>query len=269
MAKGSNWIWWTIGGLSVVGLGVGAYIFFKDRKDKKSAEATPEASTTPTSYTPPPSSSSSSSSSSPSYPSTPFKNREEGDKFRGWVNDKYPDYAKSLDLERSNKLFNNTTIRKAWAKYGSEYQLQGGANQPASASASSSLSLQQIKTFLENGGKTKEIEIDWTNNRVRGFALNGTGVGVNNIYVNLYPDGTIYFENGLDSDKKSGKWSTSGDALAIEVGGNKEVGQGGWAAYYMAKKLYPSVIEFASESYSDFLFKPKKKKYIDGCDANL
>jgi hypothetical protein len=35
MAKsGSNWIWWTIGGVALLGLGVGAYIFFKDKKEK-------------------------------------------------------------------------------------------------------------------------------------------------------------------------------------------------------------------------------------------
>lgn len=51
----------------------------------------------------------------------PFKNREEGDKFRSWVNDNYPEYAKSIDLDRSGS-FNNSYIKRAWDKYGEEYQ---------------------------------------------------------------------------------------------------------------------------------------------------
>ena len=51
----------------------------------------------------------------------PFKGREEGDKFRSWVNDNYPNYAKSIDLDRSGS-FNNNYIKKAWNKYGEEYQ---------------------------------------------------------------------------------------------------------------------------------------------------
>ena len=41
----SNWIWWTLGGVSIIGLGVGAYIFFKNRPSKGAPEAppTPEA----------------------------------------------------------------------------------------------------------------------------------------------------------------------------------------------------------------------------------
>ena len=38
MKSSSNWIWWTIGGLAVVGLGVGIFIFIKDRKAKKESE---------------------------------------------------------------------------------------------------------------------------------------------------------------------------------------------------------------------------------------
>lgn len=56
-----------------------------------------------------------------SYPETPFKSKAEGDKFRGWVNDTYPKYAKQIDLDRSGD-YNNSYIRKAYAQYGAEYQ---------------------------------------------------------------------------------------------------------------------------------------------------
>lgn len=50
----------------------------------------------------------------------PFKNREEGNKFREWVNDNYPGYAKREDLSRSGP-YNNSYIKKAWDKYGRVY----------------------------------------------------------------------------------------------------------------------------------------------------
>jgi hypothetical protein len=54
------------------------------------------------------------------YEDTPFQNKAEGDKFRAWVNDNYPKYAKEIDLDRSGD-FNNSYIKKAYAKYGAKY----------------------------------------------------------------------------------------------------------------------------------------------------
>jgi hypothetical protein len=55
-----------------------------------------------------------------SYPPTPFKNEEEGNKFREWVIKKFPDKAKSLKLDPKGS-FNNQTIRKAFFELGSIY----------------------------------------------------------------------------------------------------------------------------------------------------
>ena len=55
---------------------------------------------------------------------TPFKNATEGNAFRGWINDNYPTYAKSLlgdGLDRTGG-FDNRHIRKAWTEYGVEYE---------------------------------------------------------------------------------------------------------------------------------------------------
>ena len=58
------------------------------------------------------------------YPETPFKNADEGNAFRKWVIDKYPDYAKNMGngwkLDPCCK-YNNAYIRKAYQKYGTEY----------------------------------------------------------------------------------------------------------------------------------------------------
>lgn len=42
----------------------------------------------------------------------PFKNKAQGDAFRAWVNDTYPDFAKEIQLSRSGR-FNNSYINKA------------------------------------------------------------------------------------------------------------------------------------------------------------
>lgn len=50
----------------------------------------------------------------------PFTNKEEGNAFRQWVNETYPDYADDIDLDKKGS-YNNTYIQKAWDKYGQQY----------------------------------------------------------------------------------------------------------------------------------------------------
>lgn len=52
----------------------------------------------------------------------PFKNNKEGNIFREWVNIHYPDYAKSIDLERKGSC-NNCFIQIAWERLHKEYLL--------------------------------------------------------------------------------------------------------------------------------------------------
>ena len=49
-----------------------------------------------------------------------IKNNLEGNQFRGWVNDTYPQYAKEIDLDRTGS-YNNSFMKKAWIKYGTEF----------------------------------------------------------------------------------------------------------------------------------------------------
>lgn len=267
MAKGSsNWIWWTIGGVSLLGLGVGAYIFFKDRKEKK-AQAESESNTN-TLSTPSPSTYSGGSSGSSSLPDTPFKNKAEGDAFRNWVNDNYPAYAKEIDLDRSGK-YNNNTIKKAWAKYGSAYANRN-ATTAAPAASQPTMTLESIANSLRDGDLVQDVVIEYNNNRVRGFALDGVGFGVNNIYVNLYPNGTLYFEDGTDKQKKSGTFSGTSPNMTIEVEGARVTGRGGIIANQVAKALYPYV-SFGFDNpqgVDDFLHQNKRPR-MDINDAIL
>lgn len=275
MAKESNWIWWTIGGIAVLGLGVGAFIFFKDRKNKKAAETTSEE-TPETTYTPTPTTSG--GSTAPTLSDTPFKNRSEGDAFRVWVNDKYPSYAKEIDLDRSGR-FNNPTIQKAWAKYGTEYlsrSAQTTVTQKPAQTTQKTYTLDEIRKIFVDGGKMQEILIDRSRNRVRGLIIDGYGIGANNIYMNVSPDNSFYFEDGNDSNKKVGKWSGELGNVVVEVEGARTRGAGSLAAYQMAKALYPNAKDFASTNYNDgqntndVLFNSNKMvSFVDSNDALL
>ncbi len=51
----------------------------------------------------------------------PFKNKTEGNKFRKWVNDNHPEYAREIDLDVKGS-HTNSYIMRAWAKYGKDYE---------------------------------------------------------------------------------------------------------------------------------------------------
>lgn len=57
----------------------------------------------------------------------PFHNPTEGNEFRGWVNDYYPEIAKRLDLDRTGSFY-NSFIRKAYAELFNEWQAYDSAN---------------------------------------------------------------------------------------------------------------------------------------------
>ena len=75
-------------------------------------------------------------------------NKVEGDKFRNWINDTYPVYAKQIDLDRSGS-YNNSYITKAWKKYGSEYALASGQQAVLGA----------ISSVVNNIANSKPVEI--------------------------------------------------------------------------------------------------------------
>lgn len=65
-------------------------------------------------------SSGSNPNTTPTRNTSPFKTREEGDRFRKWVNDNYPNYAKQINLDVSGS-HTNSYIIKAAEKYGKAY----------------------------------------------------------------------------------------------------------------------------------------------------
>jgi hypothetical protein len=111
-------------GIGAVAAIVGGYFLWtkviKPKRDEKKNEETKppsEVSSNIENYKP----SKGSSGSSSSGISVPFKNTEEGNHFRNWINDTYAAYAKKIDLDRSGS-YNNSYIKKAWKEYGEVYQ---------------------------------------------------------------------------------------------------------------------------------------------------
>jgi hypothetical protein len=131
--KGSNnWLWWSIGGIATLGLGLGIYYYIKSAKDAKNEEQKNNqgGGSLPT-YTPPVTTTTNTTPSpapapAPTYTPkpTPFTSVEQSNAFRKWVNDKHNDFAREIDLDAfvtSASSINNATIQKAWGKYDIEY----------------------------------------------------------------------------------------------------------------------------------------------------
>lgn len=132
--KGSNnWLWWSIGGIATLGLGLGIYYFLKSNKDVTAKEEQEKKKATEnkgTTLPPPPppvnkpsTSTSSTTTTASTDPETPtnFNNKEQGNAFRRWVRAKDAPYATTIDLSASGP-FDNSNIRKAYAKYGNDFQ---------------------------------------------------------------------------------------------------------------------------------------------------
>ena len=113
----NKWIWISLG---VAAGGTGLFFLGRFIKNKYFTKGLDESDVL-SGGRPTPNPSVPSSSSSSGFPATPFTNNTEGNAFRGWVNDNYPTYAREIDLDRTG-AYDNTYIRKAYAKYGNEYQ---------------------------------------------------------------------------------------------------------------------------------------------------
>ena len=83
--------WWLIGGLIVASAGVGAYFLFRPSKEERAKKKLAKR-----------------------------QDKVEGNAFRKWINETYPDYAKTIKLDPEG-AFNNAYIKKAYQKYGTEY----------------------------------------------------------------------------------------------------------------------------------------------------
>ena len=163
-------------GLATVGVvGVGLYFLWdkvlrkkfnpsKEEEFEKEEEQKKELQGS--SYTPPPD----------PYPSTPFKSKTEGNKFRKWINDIYPKYAKDIKLDAEGE-YNNRFIRKAYKQYGTEYQAQLKGVGTSVGKATSSIS------------KSKKVVVSGSYANIRSSAKVNNGT-INNLLGKVSGKGT-------------------------------------------------------------------------------
>lgn len=143
----------------------------------------------------------------------PFKTKDEGNAFRAWVNDNYPAYAKSIQLDRTGSL--NSYVQKAWVKYGAEYQKKTGIGSNVETPAATPIKVGDkviakitTKAYYTEGSKLKpynyggsdgngNIEAGYTAGVVK--SVGGASVVV---YNSRYPmgslrnEGTYYLAKG-------------------------------------------------------------------------
>jgi hypothetical protein len=163
--------------------------------------------------------SSGSKSDVPSEPATPFKTKEDGDKFREWVNKKYPDWAKENKLDASGSE-NNSYIRKAYSQYGSEYE------KSTSAPTVTKIDGKQMNALLKQlKDKGAKVELQLTQSSGEPVILFYSG----KVYGHIYNTKKVSYVN-TEGGKKTW-WGTYDPAKGmVSFDGGKA-----WKIEYVAK----------------------------------
>ena len=269
-SSNNNWIWWTLGAVALIGLGVGGYFVFRkpkggDEKKQDGSGSGDESGGSSNIFTNIGTTITETIGlgGGSSEGATPFRNSEEGNKFRAWVNDNYPDYAKEIDLDRVNSKYDNSTIRKAWAKYGKEYQEKTGgvttnAPQPSgSGQGANNEGWDAINKYLSN-----YLSKDYNNSNSyeQTFYMIDVPLKIADWVVHLKKDGLLYFGEqtyGEDKNQQWGKWGffrkpDGSGYWAVEMNNGK-----GNATHDRLHAMLKNVFE---AQYPDITAKYKKEK---------
>jgi hypothetical protein len=241
----NNWLWWTIGGVATLGLGIGVYYFVKANKDAKAEDEKKKSEdkviTPPvTIYTNPTPAPSPSPSPAPveTYPlkSTPFTSVEQSNAFRAWVNAKDPAFAKEIDLSPSStsaNSINNEYIQKAWGKYSQDFY------------TTNALAL-GYGTRLATGANAIEGGIKWS-------SVNANPRGE----ITMYTDGKITANavnaQGAQTKFVQGGWYISGVTFHLMIGGeNYNVGVFNLQNAFWSILKKATIFNSSNNSYSAF-----------------
>jgi len=214
-----NWIWWTLGGVALLGLGVGSYFFFSKKGDGgKSKTNEDDKKPTPTVqekivYRDRPSSTTTTTTATTG---NPFTSVDDLKKFQQWVFDNKKEKIGKRDGTPDGLYGGNT--RKAWEKYGKEYQGTSQASQQQSTSWSSTNyeANAELKKLLEQNAQ--DISRDGT-----AFQWDTTNT-YPTVYVKFYDGGTLTLEKdkaALSSRyaKSSGTWKKVNNGFEFTFGG--------------------------------------------------
>ena len=242
--KGSNnWLWWSIGGIATLGLGLGIYYYIKAQREEQQKK-NDESSTPPISSgggnvapatNPTPAPQPTNEVLLPK--ATPFTSIEQGNAFRQWVNAKDPAFAKDIDLSptsTSSTSFNNNFIQLAWSKYGDAYYTENATTL--------GLGMQ-----LASGAKSMNGGILWksTDEIPRGE-------------IRMYTDGKITANavnaQGAETKFVQGGWYKSGSTYNLMIGGvNYSIGVFGLRNAFWSILKKAGIFNDQNNTYSAFV----------------
>jgi hypothetical protein len=190
-------------GIATIGvIGTASYFLYQTIKKRRE-----EKNDTPPPPPPPPSSEGSGNDNSND--KTPFKNKVQGDLFRIWLNRYYPNYSQEIDLDATGE-FDNTTIRKAFGKYGELYKSQNKNWSKATGNAipSNLLSIWQnypTKGLITNNSEGKVILLT---------SLLGS-INKNDVYAYYYGNGKVNFTKGSKRILNQVQWWENGKYIQV------------------------------------------------------
>jgi hypothetical protein len=203
MKNSTKWVLISVGAVAV---GTGGFFLYKAIRDRffKAELDDPNANKSVTTAT-----GQTLVTSAPPLPDTPFTNATEGNAFRGWVNDNYPNYAQEIKLDRTGS-YNNSYIKKAWAKYGSAYT-SNKVNPPKPSGNDFVLLKSLIGAFTKTFNNDEKLQITTSADRPR-------------ILIDFYADGTMIVQKDKDwytpiYDKLSGSWKIQSGKAVLTFGG--------------------------------------------------
>jgi hypothetical protein len=205
MKNSTKWVLISVGAVAV---GTGGFFLFKAIRDKffKTQLDDPNAQKKVTT-----SDGQTLSTTPPALADTPFTSNEEGNAFRGWVNDNYPDYAKQIDLDRTGS-YNNSYIKKAWAKYGSAYT-SNKSNPPKPTASDFVLLNSLVGAFTKTLSTSSKLQIATSQDRPQ-------------ILIDFYPEGLMVVQKNKDwytpiYAKVSGSWRIQNSNAILTLDGKE------------------------------------------------
>lgn len=254
----SNWLWWTLGGVALLGVGVGTYMYIRSRSRGSNEDV--KASEPPK----PPVTSSGSAGQGSSQIVNPFKNENEVKAFQVWVND-----VKNGNLVVDGKYGPKTNAE--YQKYYQEYiQAITAQNTPNLSEGFSKIKTQ----MLDKGvwGNNTSVDVD-TSAKLR-FSIDIDGF--TDAYANFLPSGYFWVEVGNGQKKNDGTWTYANGIFTVKLNDNSFQGSDNEISEMIKqimKQKYPSEMKnysFAggSENIEDVL-NMTGKRYVDSQDSML
>ena len=252
----SNWLWWTLGGVALLGVGVGTYMYIRSRGNNEDIKATePPKAPTP---------SSGGGNQGSSQITNPFKDENEVKAFQKWVND-----VKNGKLAVDGKYGPLTNAE--YQKYYQEYiQAITRQNTPNLAEGFSKIKTQMLDKSVW-GNKTS---VDVDNSSKLRFAIDIDGS--TNAYANFIPSGYFWLEIGNGDKKSDGTWSYANGSFTAKMNDNSFQGSDNEISEMIKqimKAKFPAEMKYYSFTENskgiDSMLNMSGKQYVDSQDTML